>query len=96
MHARMSVTLHQHLPNFGLFLYMLSILCDIVFLISDEADNHLTDMVEELLLCLRPLEFNMMEEFHMSLSRTVTIRHHWIQSLIDSLQSKISTLSRYN
>ncbi|XP_052060691.1 U6 snRNA phosphodiesterase 1-like [Mytilus californianus] len=60
-----------------------------------EADNHLTDMVEELLLCLRPLEFNMMDEFHMSLSRTVTIRHHWIQSLVDSLQSKITSLSSF-
>ena len=60
----------------------------------DEANIHLTDMIDDLLDCLRPLDFHVMEDFHVSLSRTVSIRHHWIQSLVDSLQSKFNTLSR--
>ena len=64
------------------------------FLFTDEADIHFTDMISELLLCLRPLDFEIMDAFHVSLSRTISIRHHWIQSFMESLKSKISSLSR--
>ena len=64
------------------------------FLFLDEADIHFTDMISELFLCLRPLDFKIMDDFHVSLSRTISIRHHWIQSFMESLKSKISSLSR--
>lgn len=60
-----------------------------------EADIHFTDMITDLLLCLRPLDFKIMDDFHVSLSRTISIRHHWIQSFIESLKSKMSSLSSF-
>jgi hypothetical protein len=42
------------------------------FLFTDEADIHFTDMISELLLCLRPLDFKIMDASHVSLSRTIS------------------------
>ncbi|XP_060080296.1 U6 snRNA phosphodiesterase 1-like [Ylistrum balloti] len=57
-------------------------------------DSRFNDLVSELLLCLRPLDFKPMESFHISLSRTVSLRHHWIKSLTDSLQAKARILHK--
>ena len=65
-----------------------------VLVLSDDPDERMSHMVDEMLRCLRPLEFHRMEEFHISLSRTVVIRHHWIQPLTDSLQKKFTNASR--
>ncbi|XP_069111946.1 U6 snRNA phosphodiesterase 1-like [Argopecten irradians] len=57
-------------------------------------DSQFENLIQELLLCLRPLDFKPMESFHISLSRTVCLRHHWIKSLTDSLRSKASMLDK--
>ncbi|XP_005108931.1 U6 snRNA phosphodiesterase [Aplysia californica] len=41
---------------------------------------------------LKPVPFHAMPEFHVSLSRTVPIRHHWIDPLVDSLRSSFKPL----
>ncbi|XP_021365865.1 U6 snRNA phosphodiesterase-like isoform X2 [Mizuhopecten yessoensis] len=65
-----------------------------VLSITDDHDPQFDNLVRELLLCLRPLDFKPMESFHVSLSRTVSLRHHWIQSLTDSLQAKARNLHK--
>lgn len=58
-----------------------------------EADEEFLDLINQLFLCLQPLEFQLMKEFHLSLSRTVYIRHHWIQLLTQSISNKLQPLS---
>ncbi|XP_018431389.1 PREDICTED: U6 snRNA phosphodiesterase [Nanorana parkeri] len=36
-----------------------------------------------------------MEEFHISQSQTVTLRHHWIQPFIQSLRERLSSANRF-
>ncbi|XP_033755406.1 U6 snRNA phosphodiesterase-like [Pecten maximus] len=57
-------------------------------------DSRFENLVQELLLCLRPLDFKPIDNFHISLSRTVSLRHHWIKSLTDSLQAKARMLHK--
>ncbi|XP_062567651.1 U6 snRNA phosphodiesterase 1-like [Saccostrea cucullata] len=59
-----------------------------------DPDERMRELIEELLLCLRPLDFKPMKELHLSLSRTVAIRHHWIKPLTDSLQNRFRPLQR--
>ncbi|KAL8593124.1 hypothetical protein ACOMHN_018050 [Nucella lapillus] len=54
--------------------------------ISVTPDERWNKLVDDLLLCLRPLNFERMDDLHISLSRTVCIRHHWIQPLTESLK----------
>ncbi|KAK3604368.1 hypothetical protein CHS0354_029354 [Potamilus streckersoni] len=57
-----------------------------------EADQRFFELQKQLFLLLQPLEFKTMTEYHISLSRTVTIRHHWIEPLIDSLRKEFAQL----
>ncbi|GFR71865.1 U6 snRNA phosphodiesterase [Elysia marginata] len=56
-------------------------------------DKHLVSFVKNLLELLMPQEFELLPEFHISLSRTVIIRHHWIEPLMDSLKEKLQPIS---
>lgn len=55
-------------------------------------DDDFLRMQQELFLCLRPLEFQPMDDYHISFSRTVTIRHHWIQDICDCLMKDFAPL----
>ncbi|XP_048731028.2 U6 snRNA phosphodiesterase 1-like [Ostrea edulis] len=57
-------------------------------------DERMIELIEELLMCLRPFDFKPMKELHLSLSRTVAIRHHWIKPLTESLQNRFKLLPR--
>lgn len=35
------------------------------------------------------IALNLVEDFHVSLSRTLKLRHHWIQMFIDSLRARL-------
>ncbi|KAL5021774.1 hypothetical protein ScPMuIL_000929 [Solemya velum] len=48
-------------------------------------DERWLELSKELMIALRPMRFELIEDLHVSLSRTVVIRHHWIQPLVDSL-----------
>ncbi|KAI8790388.1 U6 snRNA phosphodiesterase [Biomphalaria glabrata] len=39
-----------------------------------------------------PLEFKTLPEYHISLSRTVAIRHHWIEPIVTSLREQMKLL----
>lgn len=64
------------------------------FFIIDDPDERMIELIDELLKCLRPLEFIPMKDLHLSLSRTVAIRHHWIQPLTDRLQRRFKLLPK--
>lgn len=46
--------------------------------------------------CVGSPQFHVMplSDFHVSLSRTVTIRHHWIDPLMEALRNKIRRRER--
>ncbi|XP_067651135.1 U6 snRNA phosphodiesterase 1-like [Haliotis asinina] len=54
-------------------------------------DDRLLELFTSLLSCLRPLKFQLMSDHHVTLSRTVVIRHHWIESLRDTLKENLSS-----
>jgi len=60
--------------------------------IEVEWNSHFFEFVSRVLEELRPLEFHALPEFHISLSRTVAIRHHWIEPLVDSLRDQFRPL----
>lgn len=62
--------------------------------VSYDPDERMIELIDELLKCLRPLEFKPMKDLHLSLSRTVAIRHHWIQPLTDRLQRRFKMLPK--
>lgn len=39
--------------------------------------------------------FKSCDNLHVSLSRTVVLRHHWIDSFIESLNNRVTSLKRY-
>ncbi|CAG5132413.1 unnamed protein product [Candidula unifasciata] len=49
--------------------------------------------VDKLLSMLMPQTFQAQSDFHVSLSRTVTIRYHWIELLVDSLREQFKSLT---
>lgn len=55
-------------------------------------DKRLQAFLKELLLCLQPLNFQLIDDPHISLSRTVCIRHHWIEPLTESLKDQFHLL----
>eukprot|EP00105_Crassostrea_gigas_P041948 XP_019926096.1 PREDICTED: U6 snRNA phosphodiesterase isoform X2 [Crassostrea gigas] len=62
--------------------------------VSYDPDERMIELIDELLKCLRPLEFKPMKDLHLSLSRTVAIRHHWIQPLTDRLRRRFKLLPK--
>uniref|UniRef100_A0A3Q2CPT3 U6 snRNA phosphodiesterase n=1 Tax=Cyprinodon variegatus TaxID=28743 RepID=A0A3Q2CPT3_CYPVA len=55
-------------------------------------DEEFEEVLEELLSALRAqgLTLTRQEEFHLSVSQTVVLRHHWIQPFTQSLQAGLS------
>ncbi|RUS84176.1 hypothetical protein EGW08_008063 [Elysia chlorotica] len=56
-------------------------------------DERLLSFVQNVTEQLLPQGFEILPEFHVSLSRTVAIRHHWIEPLVDSLKDKLQDIS---
>lgn len=54
------------------------------------------DLADELMEMLKDLNFTPVDHFHLSVSRTVVIRHHWIDSLMDSLREKYCLLPHFS
>ncbi|XP_071973052.1 U6 snRNA phosphodiesterase 1 isoform X2 [Engystomops pustulosus] len=55
------------------------------------------DMLEELESVARKhgITLTKMEEFHISLSQTVILRHHWINPFVQSLRDRLSSVRRF-
>lgn len=60
--------------------------------IEVEWNSNFFDFVNRVLDLVKPVPFHALPEFHISLSRTVAIRHHWIEPLVDSLRIHLKTI----
>lgn len=60
------------------------------FFIKYEYPPHI-NMIEDMLKVIERngIKMNILSNLHISLSRTLKLRHHWIQPLIDSLKTKL-------
>ncbi|XP_066289461.1 U6 snRNA phosphodiesterase 1-like [Branchiostoma lanceolatum] len=64
--------------------------------VSFEPDADFTDGVKHLLGCLETeVQLQQVEEYHISLSRTVPLTFHWIQPFIDSLRDTLRHTERF-
>lgn len=73
--------------------------CRLIYLLwfVDVATSEFLEMVENLIKVSEThgITLKCVEDFHVSLSRTLKLRHHWIQSFIDSLKGHLSHLIKY-
>ncbi|KAL4234895.1 poly(U)-specific 3'-to-5' RNA exonuclease [Mactra antiquata] len=63
-----------------------------IYACYDCDDDNFIHLKQELFKCLYPHEFKVMEDYHVSLSRTVTVRHHWIEDISKMLTKKFSNI----
>lgn len=66
-----------------------------IIIADDTESENFVYLQQQLFKCLLPLEFKVMDDYHVSLSRTVTIRHHWIQDISDMLTKEFNSLEGY-
>ncbi|XP_077982986.1 U6 snRNA phosphodiesterase 1-like isoform X2 [Glandiceps talaboti] len=58
---------------------------------TDNPDEKFHQLISSLLQVVPSnLDMQTVEDFHISLSRTVILRHHWIDSFIDSVRQRLS------
>lgn len=64
---------------------------------SDHPEEEFTELLEDLLSAAGAcgVALNPQEEFHISLSQTVVLRHHWIQPFTQSLKAGLVHCKRY-
>ncbi|XP_069822513.1 U6 snRNA phosphodiesterase 1 [Dendropsophus ebraccatus] len=55
------------------------------------------EMLEEVMSVARKhgIILNKMEEFHISLSQTVILRHHWINPFVQSIKERLCSVNRF-
>lgn len=63
---------------------------------SDHAEEGFMELLEELLSAVKAHGVVLIpqEEFHLSLSQTVVLRHHWIQPFTQSLKAALASCKR--
>lgn len=68
---------------------------NIFFFLAVELNEDLFELQQLLFSQLKPYtELKPMNHYHISLSKTVAIRHHWIQPLTDGLSKAFQEFSR--
>ncbi|KAG7329628.1 hypothetical protein KOW79_007802 [Hemibagrus wyckioides] len=62
-----------------------------------EPEDGFPELLDELRVCAEAcgVTLTRAEEFHISLSQTVVLRHHWIQPFVQSLRSALATCSGF-
>ncbi|ESO06828.1 hypothetical protein HELRODRAFT_76915, partial [Helobdella robusta] len=65
--------------------------------VSIQYPHDLTDVCNDVIRALEPVgQFHVVEDMHISLSRTVVLLHHWIDALVQDLKSRIyNTFKRF-
>ena len=62
---------------------------------SVDLNTHLSELQQLVFFRLKPyIELKPMDHYHISLSKTVAIRHHWIQPLTDGLSQAFQEFYR--
>ncbi|KAJ0041682.1 hypothetical protein NL108_008466, partial [Boleophthalmus pectinirostris] len=82
-----------HIVTFSsqIFLYMT------LFLSIDDPELEFTDILQELVSVAKRhgIDLTPQEEFHLSLSQTVVLRHHWIQPFTQNLKAGLAHCRRF-
>lgn len=66
------------------------------FIISDEHNNVIRELMKTLIgLCESSVTMYPCEDLHVSLTKTVVLRHHWIESFISTISSNISHIGQF-
>lgn len=64
------------------------------FLLVD-SDVNMNAIVTELLAAVVPnVPLKPTDDFHISLTKTVILRHHWIELFVESIKERITTVKR--
>lgn len=68
-----------------------------VSITSDHPEDEFVELLEELLAVAKThgVVLSPQEEFHLSLSQTVVLRHHWIQPFMQSLKKGLLNCRRF-
>ncbi|KAF5269886.1 hypothetical protein FQR65_LT05684 [Abscondita terminalis] len=66
-----------------------------VYVPYDSTDNTIIDSVMDLLTTVSHLPFQPVNNFHISLTKTVVLKHHWIDSFMQSVQDKLQSIKRF-
>lgn len=63
---------------------------------SDHPEEEFGELLDGILsaACARGVVLTVQDEFHLSLSQTVVLRHHWIQPFTQSLKSSLTGCKR--
>lgn len=84
MYASLSLLVNCNCCNYMFFCYLVTpskkLFCFINILLRE---------------CSKITEFDIIEDFHLSLSRTVVLKYHWITSFFSSLKNIASNSYRY-
>ena len=63
---------------------------------SDEFESHISSLVQALPEFLQPrMHLIPKSDVHISVSRTVAIRHYWIEPLVEQLRCKLDAKERF-
>ncbi|OXA57713.1 U6 snRNA phosphodiesterase [Folsomia candida] len=52
--------------------------------------------IKNVVVDIPDLEFHFCEDLHLSLSKTVVLRHHWIDSFLSTLKNNVTQINRFN
>lgn len=68
-----------------------------LFITSDHPEEEFVELLEEVLARAKThgVVLSPQEEFHLSLSQTVVLRHHWIQPFMQSLKKGLLNCRRF-
>ncbi|KAK4877003.1 hypothetical protein RN001_009509 [Aquatica leii] len=66
-----------------------------VYVPYDPVDDTIIESVMDLLSSVSCLSFQPVNHFHISLTRTVVLKHHWIESFMKSVRERLSLIRKF-
>lgn len=64
--------------------------------ILDEVNDVIKDLISTLILkCENSFVMNPCDDFHISVTKTVILRHHWIDSFVETVTQSVSHIRPY-
>lgn len=67
---------------------------NVVFFILDNLGVDLRKVVNELITMLPNVPLVLADRFHISLTKTIVLRHHWIEPFVQTIKERICSVKR--
>lgn len=67
---------------------------DLISILLDNCDVNINTIVTQLASVLPDVPLKPTDNFHISLTKTVVLRHHWIEPFVESVKERISCVRR--